>query len=125
MYTALVLTHQDHTRLLSHFPAPAGFQPIAHHMTINMGGISSGPCANRLGEKAFVTVVAYAQDDKVCAVKVETNIPSTNKIKHITIGVNRKNGGKPFHSNNLTNWKEVVPFTLQGMIMEENWKYLK
>ena len=34
-------------------------------------------------------------DDKVCAVRIESSVPSKNAVKHITLAVNKEAGGKP------------------------------
>lgn len=124
MYTALVLTEKSRTKLMSRMRdfMPNDWEIIAHHMTINMGNVSNGPLArhrNALGTPESLVVVGWARDDKVFAVLVESTIPSVNKNKHVTIAVNRNGGGKPFHSNNLTNWEKLSePFSLRGSIQE-------
>jgi len=65
-----------------------------------------------------MTVSSLGQDDKVMAAGVNTNVPSKNQIKHITIAVNRAGGGKPFHSNKLENWTPTQPIELHGTIAE-------
>lgn len=117
-YTAVVLRDAERAKLLSAYPAPEGFEPIAHHMTINMGPASNGPAANMLGQEAVLKIISVASDDKVMAVEVETNVPSINKRKHITIGVNRAAGGKPVQSNNLANWRSVPPLQIHGIVAE-------
>ena len=87
-------------------------------MTMKMGSLS-GTFAMLKGVEASMTVTHFAIDDKVCAVQVTTHAPSTNKVKHITLAVNRDAGGKPFHSNQLTDWKGVAPLKLLGVISEE------
>lgn len=124
MYTALVLDEKSHIKLVSAFKdlIPPEWIIIAHHMTCNMGDFDSGPLKNspfNLGDKAELTVKSLAYDDKVMAVGVESEVPSKNQIKHITVAVNRKNGGKPFMSNQLREWNPTSPFTLTGTIQEE------
>jgi len=125
MYTALVLTPASHNLLLNQFRSliPATWTPYCHHMTINMGNAASGPLNAsqfNLGEEAELTIISIAYDDKVMAVGVNTEVPSANKIKHITVAVNKDGGGKPFHSNQLNNWKPTSPLKLQGIIEEVN-----
>lgn len=119
-YTGIILGPADQQKLLSQFRhlIPSTWEPLAHHMTINLGSASNGPAAAQLGEIAQLTVISVAQDDKVIAVSVVTNVPSINKKKHITLAVNRAGGGKPQHSNNLTNWQTVPPLELHGTIQE-------
>lgn len=118
-YTALVLTPADHTKLLNTFRdrIPQGWRVYAHHMTINMGPPENGPAAYMVGRTAKLRVTSFAQDERVMAVGVESDIPSTNSKKHVTLAVN-PNGGKPFYSNQLVNWQYVPTLELQGVIQE-------
>lgn len=123
MYTALVLDQQSHNKLVQSFKdlIPSNYKIYAHHMTINMDSAACGPLKKNgftVGDKEELTVVSYAQDDKVIAVQVKSNVPSTNATKHVTVAVNVENGGKPFMSNKLTNWQETSPLTLSGVIQE-------
>jgi hypothetical protein len=53
------------------------------------------------------------------AVGVQTEVPSVNSKKHITIAVNRKAGGKPFMANKLVVWKPVPKeIHLSGVVEE-------
>lgn len=125
MYTALVLDQASHQKVYNQFKEliPGDWEVIAHHMTCNMGDFNSGPLKNsefKLGDVAKLTVISLAYDDKVMAVGVESEVPSSNDKKHITIAVNRKNGGKPFMSNQLKEWNPTSPIVLTGTIQEEN-----
>lgn len=123
MYTVLVLERVERELLLIHLDIwgliPKGWEVIAHHMTINMGALCDGPAYGKLGVKAGAKVIAYGYTDGVMAVKVESIVPSKNETKHITIAVNRELGGRPWHSNKITEWKEVpYSFMVWGMIEE-------
>lgn len=115
-YTALVLDNESRTELIKKFLIPEKWEIIAHHMTINMGEPNNGPARELVGETFQLKVVAKSMNSLVMAVKVDTLCPSVNEIKHITIAVNRKNGGKPFHSNELKHWNETTVFELSGKI---------
>lgn len=119
MYSAVVLTDKSHNQLLSAFSKdlPEGWERLAHHMTITMGPLK-GQLQSLSGMEVKMVVTHFACDDKVCAVRVETEVPSKNKVKHITLAVNREHGGKPNMSNGLTDWKEVLPVVLFGMVEE-------
>jgi hypothetical protein len=123
MYTALVLNQTSSAKLknkLANIIHP-DWEIFCHHMTINMGSSENGPLKGSpfsVGDLQEITVVAYAFDAKVMAVKVTSKVPSINSIKHITIAVNVTEGGKPFMSNKLTNWTDMSPFTLSGTIEE-------
>ena len=123
MYTALVLTEPSRRALLNHFQGviPAAWEVLCHHMTINMGTADSGPLTQtdfELNQKVELTVLSYAYDGLVMAAGVQSDVPSVNQQKHITLAVNRAEGGKPFLSNKLTNWQPTTPLKLQGTIEE-------
>jgi hypothetical protein len=54
--------------------------------------------------------------DKACAVEVETIAPTTSKLKHVTIAINKITNDKPFESNLITNWVDVNPISLHGRL---------
>ena len=125
-YSAVVLTEKSQNKLkdslieaeLLNSDNLTGFKLYCHHMTINLGPIQFG-LEEKIGQPAEITVVSFAEDDKVKAVGVESDIPSKNAQKHITVAVNFGNGGKPFLSNKLTNWVPLEnPIKLQGIIEE-------
>ena len=123
-YTAVVLNAEDQKKLINHFKEliPPQWKVYCHHMTTNLGKFEEGPVATsgfKLNDKVKIEVVSLAHDNLVIAVGVKCDVPSINAIKHITIAVNEKNGGKPFLSNKLTNWQPTTPFILNGTIMEQ------
>ena len=117
-YTAVILDEKSKADLLSRIPFPKNWTLFAHHFTINLGAAATGPAVALLGREAKMTVVSVASDDRVLAVKIETDVPSTNNTKHITVAVNKIAGGKPSQSNNLTNWEPIPAFVVTGMIAE-------
>ena len=119
-YTALVLTDESHEKLVSVFrdQVPDDWKVFGHHMTINMGRIKPD-MEHLLGTFSNLVVKTFAIGDKVAAVGVETDIHSANAIKHITLAVNVRDGGKPFHSNKLDKWTSVSePIVLRGRVEE-------
>ena len=118
MYTALVLDDASKQKLLSSID-PGVLQnydeQIAHHMTINMG---SCQMPTELGKPYPIKVIALGMDEKVLAVKIETDCASNNALKHITVAVNRAKGGKPVMSNKLTAWEPFNGPTLAGTVQE-------
>lgn len=120
MYTAVVLTPQSRQLLLQTYNLPeiATWEKIAHHMTINMKGAEHGPAAELLGQEAELTVTTMGFNNLVMAVGVQTEVPSLNAMKHITVAVNRAEGGKPFLSNKITEWQPVQHMTLKGVVQE-------
>jgi hypothetical protein len=125
VYTAVVLDIDSAKRLMDEVKeiVPSEWELLCHHMTINMGSFDSGPAGPagfKLCQEVPLTVTTFAQDGKVMAVGVECPVPSNNERKHITVAVNRAAGGKPFHSNKLTDWTPVARFVLKGHIEECN-----
>lgn len=118
-YSAVVLDEKSRQRLINKFKKiiPKDYEIIAHHMTINMGEIDP-EYEKYLGMSVRLSADEIAMDDKVIAVGV-SNFPSKNKKPHITLAVNRENGGKPVLSNNLEDWKEMKrPINLVGTVKE-------
>lgn len=119
-YSAVVLDEKSKQRLIEKLKneIPEGFEIIAHHMTINLGEIDP-EFKQYLGFSPIgLNVNDIAIDDKVMAVGV-SGFGSKNAKPHITVAVNRANGGKPMMSNRLTNWKPLKrPFIVSGKVME-------
>jgi len=122
-YSAVVLDDKSRASLLKVLNPmiPKGWEVIAHHMTIKMGALENGSEAQEDMENNIeisLKVIDYAMDELVMAVGVE-GYPSTNPKPHITIAVNRADGGKPFFSNKLTDWKPLgFPLNLTGKVKE-------
>ena len=122
-YSAVVLDDKSRASLLKVLNPmiPKGWEVIAHHMTIKMGALENGSVAQEDMENNIeisLKVIDYAMDELVMAVGVE-GYPSTNPKPHITIAVNRADGGKPFFSNKLTDWKPLgFPLNLTGKVKE-------
>lgn len=124
MYTAIIIDETSKQKLLTYLKdiIPNDWNVICHHMTINLGSFNDGPLKDSnfgLNQEVSLTATKLAKDDKVIAVEVVSDVPSINKIKHITIAVNVKNGGKPVMSNKLTNWNDISPIQLKGIILEQ------
>ena len=118
-YSAIVLDDSSRQRLIDKFKniIPEGFEIIAHHMTINLGEIDP-EYEKYLGLPIRLTVNDIAMDDKVIAVGV-SGFNTRNPKAHITLAVNRANGGKPVMSNNLTNWERLRrPLSLRGKVTQ-------
>jgi hypothetical protein len=123
-YSAVVLDDNSRQRLIERFKniIPEGWNIIADHMTVNLGEIDP-EYEKYLGLAVRITVNDIAMDDKVIAVGVSSGINSHNPKAHITLAVNRTNGGKPVMSNNLTNWEKLRrPLLLRGKITQVEYK---
>ena len=126
-YTAIVLDTESQDKLRSFVNlAPlevAGWEILCHHVTVNMGAHAKGPMSEvPLGTEIKFTVVAYGCSDKVVAALVITDadeFKTVNANPHITLMVNRSNGGKPMMSNAIVDWDAISPsFTITGTLQE-------
>ena len=110
-YTGVFLDKDSRTILEQEFKSqvPEGWEWIAHHMTITMGEMTD---KSKLGEQVSLEVTSFGKNDKVMAVGV-TGYPSKNDKPHITLAVNRAEGGKPFMSNQIENWE---PYSINKML---------
>ena len=111
-YTALVLDDASKAKLMELLNPLISlwkdWKINCHHMTINLGDAASGPAADLVGQQFDMIIQSIATDDRVVAVGIESDCPSKNAIKHITVAVNVNGGGKAKHSNKLTNWTPLV-----------------
>ena len=118
-YSAVVLDDKSRERLIERFKSaiPDDWEIIAHHMTINLGEIDPN-FEKYLEMPVRLNVEEFAMDDKVAAVGV-SGFESKNAKPHITLAVNRKAGGKPVMSNNLSNWERLKrPLLVTGKVTE-------
>ena len=92
-----------------------------HHMTINMGK-ALPQIESYLGTKQILEVTQYGISDKAIAVRVVgfyVDPGEINRKPHITVAVNRRIGGEPVDSNEITNWTLVnKSFKLSGEVRE-------
>ena len=125
-YSGVVLDQESQQKLLD-LPIPEGWESIAHHMTITMG-----PLVHKKGKHDFsetypvgasveLPVVSIGQDDRAMAVRVTPPHPIKSKSSpHVTVAVNRSEGGKPFHSNKIPeeNFQPLDGIILRGVVEE-------
>jgi len=122
-YSAVVLDDKSRATLIKvfHPMIPEGWKIYSHHMTIKMGPLEEGSEEQLdMVEENMITldVVDYAIDELVMAVGVK-GYTTKNAKPHVTIAVNTADGGKPFFSNKLTEWRPVgFPIELTGKVME-------
>lgn len=115
LYSAVVLTEGSHNSLVFNLEDEmiVGWNIFAHHMTINLGELKD---KSQIGEKVILEVTHIGESDMTMAVKVN-GFPSKNEIPHITIAIN-PDGGKPVMSNQITNWRPIKPFRIEGIVTE-------
>jgi hypothetical protein len=129
-YSAFVLDDENKETLVKKVEAllPAGFlnqvgwEVIAHHCTVNMGGLDPDLKQN-LGFRYELEIDGVGINERVIAVRVsklsQVGQISKNKIPHITVAVNREANAKPVESNNIRKWEEFpANFSLFGTLTE-------
>ena len=98
---------------------PDDWRKYASHMTIiynNKSEIAQAwakATAPRVGEDVLLKATHVGVSDKAIAIRVNGEM-SANAIPHITIACSPT--GKPVDSNKITNWREIVPFSISGRI---------
>ena len=120
-FWSAVINKDEQTKLLNAVgdKIPEGWTLFAHHMTVAFGKPKSDETRNiienELGQYKELTAVKLGLSDMAMAVEIETNVPSDNNLKHITIAV--APGGKPVMSNKITNWELLdEPIKLRAQI---------
>jgi hypothetical protein len=123
LYSSVKLTEQSRTELIQKLQhiIPNNWEIIADHMTINLGPIKK-EFEEFLGKEIRLTVVKLGISDKVIAVEVK-GMSTINQIPHITVAVNREEGGKPVMSNRIIDWEEIEQFDIYGVVEEEIMRY--
>lgn len=120
LYSAVVLDDKSRSKLLValNHRIPKGWEIICHHMTIIFGKGLPEDMAEDLGKKVNLFASEIGVSDKAIAVKVD-GYKTTNEIAHITLAVNRAEGGKPFDSNAITQWESLNSgINLSGTVSE-------
>jgi hypothetical protein len=118
-YTGVVLDERSRTLLKQHFEhyIPRGWEWIAHHMTICLGPM---PEARRseLGTTVSLQATHLAWNLLTYCVLV-TGVESVKNRPHVTLAVDRANGGKPKHAGDPDDFMRLdTPLTLSGVVQE-------
>jgi len=122
-YTAVVLDSISRERLRQEFYSwggaiPQGWEWIAHHMTIKMGALAEPMRSELVGKSARLVITKLGMSDMALAVGVK-GVYSEKSEPHITLAVNKAEGGKPQMSNLIRDWKPYeTDFVLTGVITE-------
>ena len=116
LYSAVVLDEDSKSKLITKFGSyiPNDWKVFANHMTIVFGkGLED---KSELGKEIELKVTKFGYSNMAMAVQVE-GYPSTKQTPHITLAIN-PNGGAPKMSNDITDWAEVEPFFVKGIVTE-------
>lgn len=135
-YIALELDDASRQRVVAYAETNlpwADAHVIAHHMTIvHHTGFRAMPDSPDLAEHDHILAWALAHEgetfalaatevghtDRAFALRVtETEAPSRNRIKHITLATNPAAGGRAVDSNYITDWTPLdAPLILTGKV---------
>lgn len=121
-YSGIVLTEKSRNDLKNYIKLPendlfAEWEFIGHHMTINLGPLKE-EYRPLLGQSFDLLVTHVGRTDKVVAVQVDTQFRTKNDVPHITVAINKSEGGKPVMANDITNWEPIFPFEVEGKLEE-------
>jgi hypothetical protein len=119
-YIGVLLDGASHRKLLNELASyiPRDWRKYAHHMTVKLGNKPdefSDFIDENIGNDFTLTATEIGISNDAIAVKVVSDVPSKNKIPHITIAV--PPNGKPVNSNYIANWKRLDnPIQLNGTL---------
>jgi hypothetical protein len=131
LYIALELTEDSQNKLKEWFSEQMlniqairtnwkEYTTYCHHMTIafytEMTQKTYTWCVSHDAEKFKITAKELGISDKAIAVKVDTLCLSENSLKHVTLATNKETNGKPVDSNYITEWQNIEPFELEGVV---------
>jgi hypothetical protein len=128
-YSAVVLDQDSIDLLLSTFVYPnpeiSNWKIVCDHMTICMGELPEHLKRYWLGEEVTITARKIGISDKSVAVKVtgffhlqkSDSEDDLARFPHVTLAINPIDA-KPVDSNYITEWKDIKPLKLRGMVKE-------
>lgn len=111
IYHAAFLDTDSHYKLLNRLGSeiPSDWKVFAHHMTISFGKTTDAVIQEYLSTNRGKSVILVATElgisDDAIAVRINSDVPTTNAIPHITIAI--PPGGKPVNSNKITEWAKL------------------
>jgi len=123
-YSGIILDKESRYELLNKFSdiIPDDWEIHAHHMTICMGELPTIYRDYR-EEEIELTVTHLGISDDAIAVKVKGFFALSRgknevdeRVQHITIATNPPNS--PKISNDITDWEEIKPFKISGIVKE-------
>jgi len=121
-YTACVLEETSRITLVEWMHStqqPAEhFEVLCHHCTVDLKPIAKSMGQSLDGQRHEMKVIRVGRLDGIMAVEVETVVPSKNDRKHITLCCDKVNGWKPKQSNDITEWTDIEPFIVYGVVQE-------
>jgi len=110
-YWGVKLSSESYDDLISAVGSfvPEGWKLYAHHMTMLFGRNKNEAVekylADHLGETVELTAIELGISPDAIAVKINSSVPSDNKIPHVTIATPQN--GKAVKSNMITDWTRL------------------
>ncbi|MDR2063940.1 MAG: hypothetical protein LBQ02_04130 [Candidatus Nomurabacteria bacterium] len=129
IYSGVFLNEESRERLVTAVNQllqdgiPDSWQIVAHHMTTHFF-TQEDPVVeqfNKLhdGENFDLFATSLGVSDKAIAVDVETEAPSANEHKHITVAI--AENASPVDANDIQNWVPIAtPIPLRGVLGQFN-----
>ena len=114
LYSAVVIDEGTRNSLKFKFEdeIPSNWVIMLHHMTIRLGGLKN---KSEIGKLVTLTVTHIGISEMAMAIRV-SGYESKNEFPHITVAINPD--GKPVMSNEITTWRQVKEFNINGIVTE-------
>jgi len=119
LYSAVVLDKDSRHVLADNTKdvIPDGWELYMHHMTIAYGkSLEEIGLGEDEGKTVVLTVTHIGISNMAIAARVQ-GYKSMNNIPHVTIAVNKAEGGKPVMSNDILDWEPIKPFQISGKVI--------
>lgn len=120
LYSAIVLTDESRDRLIEsvYDEIPTDWSLFAHHMTIIFGKELPETLKPMLGQSVELIANKFGRNDMAMSVLVTGFNSINDKPPHVTIAANTKAGGKPVDGGLITEWLNIKPIKLTGVVTE-------
>lgn len=120
IYYGIFIDEESRNKLRQLVPAEA-FKVYCDHMTLaHSSGFNEeivNMCESLLGKEFTLVATTLGRSNDAMAVGIETDCPSVNTHKHITLCTMTPQS-KPVQSNYIQDWRKLkTPITLKGKVM--------
>lgn len=122
-YTGIVLDDRSKERIIKELDdlIPDDWEPVIHHMTVNMGE-AKPEHVKYLNFPINLYGTHVGMNNNAMAIAVD-GFDSDNETPHITVAINKVNGGKPKDSKTIDEWKPLRrKLRLKGYLEEVPFK---
>jgi len=122
LYYGVELDKESQDILKKRFGVHEGWRVFCHHMTVVF---NSGPNVElskseknwfekNKNTKLTLIVTHFGINEKVAAVRVMCSTSTRSRYKHIVLGINLENKGKPGDAEKIEKWVITEPLVLFG-----------